>query len=383
MKLSYVAFTLLSTTLLLTGCGKKSIKGSELEVSPAIETIFVKGNPVELLAGSTLEKNSFITTTNIENFNDFTLNSIVQYTEKEEIVESNKTTAESGNEAPEESRVEEKNVNTYSFEREENELTYVGDKGLKFLFKEVNNKIGITGVVSGNSFYKLSPLHYSLKTSGEAFSILAETEASSSGKILLAFTFVRKSAEKDIGLTSTIYKYIFGAGVKVGWQQGNDLEINICGKQHYFVEFAYMNGIRDWNKALNKRLNIKTTILTTYPPFSDLNTKCIYTVRGYLTRTDKFVNMASTITKANLFEGKLLDSDIMVWVKENEKFGLPFELVSSLQQTTTHEVGHMLGLHHQFDKAITSIMSYDDNVTTVSDYDEKAIAELYPEIIKF
>lgn len=385
MKFSTIVLSLLSTSLLLTGCGKKSTSASELNSSPAIETIFVKGDPTQLLAGSTLNKESFITADNLKNFNEFSLSSITQYTEKEELVEDNRSTAEEGNEAPEESKVEsqeEKGINTYSFGNNDNEINYVVSSSdineLRFVFKKVNNKIGITGVYSQNYLFELKPLHYSLKKSGEAFSILAESKGDSVGKILIAFTFVRKSAEKEIGLTSTMYKYLLGAGVKISWPQENDLEVNICGKQHWLVEDAYKKGIKNWDRALAGRLKVKTNVLTLYPPFSDLNTNCIYTVPGYLTRTENFVNMASTITKVNLFEGKLIDSDIMVWVKENEKFGLPFEIVSSLQQTTTHEFGHLLGLHHQFDKSVTSIMSYDDNVFSVADYDEKAVAELYP-----
>lgn len=67
----------------------------------------------------------------------------------------------------------------------------------------------------------------------------------------------------------------------------------------------------------------------------------------------------------------------MIWVKENEKFGTVFEETESLQSTTAHEFGHLLGLHHQFDKSLKSIMSY-DGTDYVTAYDTEAIARLYP-----
>ena len=87
--------------------------------------------------------------------------------------------------------------------------------------------------------------------------------------------------------------------------------------------------------------------------------------------------MGTTYISGNLFQGKIIDADVMIWVKENEKFGTTLENTSNLQATVAHEIGHFLGLDHQFDKNITSIMSY-ARVTYVTSYDTEAIARLYP-----
>lgn len=71
--------------------------------------------------------------------------------------------------------------------------------------------------------------------------------------------------------------------------------------------------------------------------------------------------------------------NFLLWdvLKENEKFGTSLEDTSSLQSTTAHEFCHLLGLHHQFDKSVQSIMSY-DGTDYLTAYDKKAIALLYP-----
>ena len=110
-----------------------------------------------------------------------------------------------------------------------------------------------------------------------------------------------------------------------------------------------------------------------------MNTNCIYTVRGYQTEhSPDYVNTAVNIYSANLFEGKLVDSDIVIWVKEYEKYDVPFEYNPKLKKTVAHEMGHLLGLDHQFN-GTPSIMSYASE-RQISTYDVLAIDELYPEI---
>jgi hypothetical protein len=151
-----------------------------------------------------------------------------------------------------------------------------------------------------------------------------------------------------------------------------------CGAPSAKIENIYRNGIDMWSQALARRLKVVTKSLYTYPPFSDLNTHCIYTVNNYQTLPgDNVMNPGTTYTVGDTFQGKLLDSDIMIWVKENEKAGQTLEERSSLQKTIAHEFGHFLGLDHQFSNSLTSIMSY-DGINWVTSYDQEAIIQLYP-----
>lgn len=365
--------------LLVVSCGRNT-EVDRLSEGTSLETIFVKGDPLNLLDGSDNNNRSVLLLSEIENLKEYSLTDISQYTERELVVEKSDTeSVESGNEAVEDDSTSSYKSQLYSFKKEGNELVYSSPSSrMEFSFVERFGKLNLVSLQVSDWSFDLKPIHYSMKNTGDAFSILAETSDTESGRVLLAFTFTKKSKAKEIEMTSTIFKYIFGAGVKIPWEQEQALEVNICGVQSSAVERAYKDGLAQWDQALKGRMKIVTKTLYSYPPFNDLNTHCIYTVKNYQTLPgNQFINMASTMISGNLFKGKIIDADIMIWVKENEKFGTSLGDTSSLQSTTAHEFGHLLGLHHQFDKSVQSIMSY-DGTDYLTAYDKKAIALLYP-----
>lgn len=376
--------TLMLFSLALAGCGGKKKMDKSFSETTAIENVFVKGDPKALLAGaSTRDFLDFINKSNYQKFDEYSLSHVITYTEKEVIIDEKnvrqETNAEAGNEASTSDTTENGKENIFSFSNTGNLYLYSSPKmKVKLQFSEYAGYFILDKVIVDNEKFDLDAIHYSKADYADAFSILAETKDSENGTILIAFTFTRKTEPKAIEKVSDYFKFLFGPGVKIGWSQDFVLHMNICGQQDARVENAYKDGIRTWNNALRGRLEVETRILTTYPPFSDLNTNCIYTVNSYYTRADKnLINMASAITKADLFQGRFIDGDIMVWVKENEKYGVSLAQVHNLVETTAHEFGHILGLDHQFDKSIRSLMSYEDERTT-SFYDEEAIKQLYP-----
>lgn len=376
--------TLVLFSLALVGCGGKKKMAKSFSETTAIENVFVKGDPKAILAGSSTRKFlDFINKSNYQTFNEYSLSHVITYTEKEILIDEKnvrqETNAEAGNEASTSDTTESGKENIFSFSNAGNLYLYSSPKmKIKLQFFEHEGYFLLDKVIVDNDKFDLDAIHFSKAEYADAFSILAETKDSENGTILIAFTFTKKTEPKAIEKVSDYFKFLFGPGVKIGWSQDSTLFMDICGQQDARVENAYKDGLHTWDKALNTRLKVETRVLSVYPPFSDLNTNCIYTVNSYYTRADKnLINMASAITKADLFQGRFIDGDIMVWVKENEKYGVSLAQVHNLVETTAHEFGHVLGLDHQFDKSIRSLMSYEDERFT-STYDEEAIKQLYP-----
>lgn len=378
LKTSLLLFLFIST--IVASCGKKASNPATLN-GTSLSTIFVKGDPMSLIEGSTSNDTSFITPDNVLDFNNYSLIGVAQYTEKDKLVEQEDVgNIESGNEATEEDNTKEAGKIVFNFDQNGNNYIYSSPlMKLKLTFGLKNGKLDLTSLENNSGeIYDLKTIHYSVKNNGNAFSILTRSSDLDSGKVLLAFTFVKKIDQVEISKTSSTYKFLYGAGVIVPWDQKEILEVDICGMRSAKIESAYRDGINMWNQALAGRLKVMTKTLETYPPFSDLNTRCIYTVNNYQTKFDEeIINAGSTIISGDTFQGKLLDSDIMIWVKENEKLGKTLEERSGLQRIIGHEFGHLLGLDHQFNDSLTSIMSY-KKIDWITSYDSEAIAKLYP-----
>jgi predicted Zn-dependent protease len=87
-----------------------------------------------------------------------------------------------------------------------------------------------------------------------------------------------------------------------------------------------------------------------------------------------------TFTTLDLVNYSHIDSDILIFEKDLEAVSRnrPELLIPELTRTLKHEMGHFLGLDHQFKDEIHSIMSYRPSDDELFDYDKKAILELYP-----
>lgn len=365
--------------LTLAACGDKKSSKIGVEGSTSLSTIFVKGDPKELIKGSTLDKKSIILESNIADFDDYSLTNISQFTEKLVIIEKEDTgNPESGNEATEEDQTK-AGQPFYTFQKSGNDYIYSNPQSnFIFGFTSNNGSLELKNFDTGYAVYDLQTLHYSLKKSKDAFSILVELQDVDEGRVLLSFVFAKKSEQKKILKVDDHFKYILGAGVAIGWPQKEVLQIDVCGNQYKSTEKAFNAGIQMWKKTLQKQMTIKTNYLSIYPPFSDMNSHCIYTVKDYSTDARRqYKNPATTLTTYDTFKAEIIDSDIFVWVKEVEKDGAITGMDHYLADVTAHELGHFFGLHHQFDEDYKSIMSY-DNVPYITDYDLEAVSYLYP-----
>jgi hypothetical protein len=376
----------------LISCSKKTVQQSEI--------IPIKGDPLNFIKDTDNRTGDGISVATFIQNNKWMIYSTGFKTEpQEKLVDQNEAKEKNKPIDKEFSKKNETIVPIYEFKKNSNELFTLSTnkaEGIGFNFLKRNGAYFVDSVFNMANGFKLSSdkfqiHHYSVHKSGKAFSILISFQEGNL-KYLINYIFV---AQKPGGfLTKSIsenYNYYFGPGVAVGWEQKEILKITICESQLQGLSNLSESALKQWQKALNKRLDLQADIIekSKCPPFSDLNSHTILHVKGYIEYFGKALQQGSTFIVPNFFDSEILDGDIFILESDwDEALGDGKKLsdtkslenfhIKVLYQTTiAHELGHLLGLHHQFSPEIPSIMGYDD-VNELTNYDYKAIQELYP-----
>ncbi|KYG65564.1 hypothetical protein AZI86_00340 [Bdellovibrio bacteriovorus] len=377
----FIAIALLT----LSACGD-----SGSSAPPEIKEYVIKGDPDEFIAGATLDTTSPYNADNVQQLSNYSLISLIEfaqkgapdkYTSKEELQEknSNKET----DTAPERK--------TYRLNIKPGPGTkFIGtveNLGAEFEFTPDNNgHLQLTQVKGDKQTMAVRTLHWSQTPDKSTISILFSYENADSGKGIAAIYFKADSVQKKIPLYDKVYQYLAGAGVGIAWNQEKTLTVKSCGAN---VNEAWAKiGVEAWSKALGNRLKLSYEKSTTYAPFSDLNQRCIYALNIY-DKSPGNANLGTTPSILDLNSGEIIDSDVIIFnaafktleQKYKDAGYQDLQVQSALKKdesiTYTHELGHLLGLHHKFD-GTQSIMSYDFNTTVLTNYDIKAIQTLYP-----
>jgi hypothetical protein len=385
--------TLLALSLL--ACQKPADQNSQPPPPPppTVNPIFVNGDPIAFADGTVLNAKSFINDSNIHEldgvegyafaFLEKTETAATDYKSMTEVEESNK---------PREADSSAQKVTTFVLskqdEREDgSNLSYkLANDDLQLLLeKDKGGSFQVTEVaIKSRSDRSFRVLHYSSSPDLSRFSFLMYFPGAS--KMLMSITFSKAHPQVQIEKADEKFEYMFGKGVKIGWKNNKTIPFNLCGKDGRRFKNELTDAVEPWNAPLKGKLSIQVKAKDKCPPFSDVNFKGLYFIGSYLTlASTEYLNPASTVLVPNISRGALIDGDIFFFKSEYQKalarrgltWNSPFDSAKIFSRTMTHEFGHLLGLHHKFDKSTDSIMSYNSAQREISDYDTKAIQELY------
>jgi hypothetical protein len=243
--------------------------------------------------------------------------------------------------------------------------------------------------------------HISVKENKTGLSILVYLEQNKT-QVLHNFFFKRPNPEysertysyndsRYIGLNKELNG---GSENRIIWKEDpKNLKIHLCGINSDVVRADIIAGVKLWEDALENQIAIEVIDLSNnYPPFSDLNVHCVYILDDFVVTSpsEKGFTKGFNLSTYNSDDGTIFSSDIFYNKKEIEDlvehyyknniipYKLSFEEFLRFEKKVfPHEFGHFLGLGHQFDEDIPSIMSYQDEETFISDYDKQAIFYFY------
>ncbi len=359
----------------------------------------MKGDPAVFVKGTAMNMKNELP---VELFDGKFAMDIGGFAEAEQ--EKPRTNMENGQEAPAQSGTDAKKDLENSFETTEikksAEQIVVTHSAVVLTFKVDNAKRTATLVSAldrhENQTHKIgengvSVLHTSISKDRRAFSILF-AKSSTPNRLMISFNFMPPAPIKESVFTADTFFYVLGKGVKMIWPQDEKRQLTICRPQPGIAN-EFNRALADWQKALEGRLELATAESRDCPPFSDLNTHTTTVVDGWINIEGAQGTTGFTQLSYDLANGELLDADIFILREEvvedlrlrNSNFDAKADSATNdaamrqfYFEIFQHELGHLLGLHHQFDHGVKSIMGYDPAVTTMQPYDIQAIQALYP-----
>lgn len=368
--------------------------------APVESTYFVSGDPMTIIEGTKLNNKSFLTESNIDSIDSYDVR-IISFVRKNLRAGPKDLNAAMESQKPAAENVTKEALPTFSLKMSKDargikNYTYSNPilfKGTTFYITPSLSDPKVyefTGIKTGDGeVEKIEVLHYSLKNDKSAFSILL-SDTFEDQKYLLDFVFTKKVSGLPVKIADQKFNYLYGPGVRIGWDQKEELNLKLCGQEALRFGDALRRAVDQWSPTLEGRLKYSTETQSICPPFSDLNVKGVYFIKNYImVASQVVVNMMTTIYSSNFDTSQLVDSDIFVFQSEYQKYldQIPttwddprIDKVADkfFGRSMTHEFGHMLGLDHQFD-GTESIMSYDDNTKNITQYDQNAVEALYPE----
>lgn len=192
----------------------------------------------------------------------------------------------------------------------------------------------------------------------------------------LAAVYFSQDKEVEVLSKPTFPKYKYFVYPAGRWTEPS-LKIAICGFPSRANTQLALDAVQAWRAVLVGRLNLSAVVANACAPFSDLNQHSIIWNDGFRTLgTKDYINAAHALPLVDHGQQRILDADVFVFTREILKQHVD-DRQKMLRRTLIHEVGHVLGLDHEFNGA-ASIMSYDGKIETIQKHDVEALHGLYP-----
>lgn len=386
----HLCFLLLAAGL--SACPDKN--RNSFEEKPHHKVIVVKGDPMELVQGAKLDSRSPIQENQLESWSQFYLLNFTEFVEREES-QGDASTEEikAKNKAGQGTMIRKDLLRIKILKNASKswQMTLLDGK-LVFQLADHQGRLQPVSVESpGRESLPLEVLHWSVSGDGQSLSLLFRTFSEEFGRTLVALYF-EKDGIRQMEKAPPKYIFLGEAGVKTAWKNLDNgaLTLNLCGGAAQEHEGSVQTAVNSWNQVLKGRLDIQLSVARQYAPFTDLNQRCLHFVNAYLQSShSNSSTYGITISPTSASNGHILDGDIFVFKAEFQKMrgllansghkpeAIENKMANNLAVAIVHEIGHLLGLGHQF-SGLRSVMSYEFKFVEPQVYDIEALHQLYP-----